>query len=119
VTILRIPEWVDKWIVFTLVLASGVDDLARSTGLPGSPILYVLVPLTMAGLGLLAFLIWRALCRLAARTFAVNPSAQRVRLISNAIFFIALALVFLQPLFYPGLIHETVTLDLPRKISVR
>jgi hypothetical protein len=114
---MKIPVWVDKWIVFALMLALGIDDLARSTGIPIGPVEYALIPLITATLFLLAFLIWRALCRLAARMFGVNPSSQRVRLVSNAVFFTALALIILQPLLFPGLIHETVTIELPRKVS--
>jgi len=115
---MKIPEWVDKWIVFGLMLALGIDDLARSKGLPIGPLEYVLIPLIMAALCLLAFLIWRALCRLAARMFGVNPSSDRIRLISNALFFTALALIILQPLIFPGLIHGTVTIELPKKVSI-
>jgi hypothetical protein len=115
---MKIPEWADKWIVFALILALGCDDLARSKGIPISPAEYVLIPLMGAALFLLAFLIWRALCRLAARLFGVNPLSQRVRLISNAVFFGALALLILQPLLFPGLINETVTVELPKKVSI-
>jgi hypothetical protein len=115
---MKIPEWVDKWIVFALVLALGIDDLARSKGIPIGPVEYVLIPLMMAVLFMLAFLICRALCRLAARMFGVNPSSQRVRLVSNGVFFTALALIILQPIFFPGLISETVTLELPKKVNI-
>jgi len=115
---MKIPEWADKWIVFARVLALGIDDLVRSKGIPIGPVEYVMIPLTMAALFLLAFLICRALCRLAARVFSVNPSSQRVRLISNAVFFTALALIVLQPLFFPDLIHETVTIELPKKVNI-
>ncbi len=115
---MKIPEWVDKWIVFALVLALGVDDLARSKGMPIGSVEYVMIPLMMAALFLLAFWGCGALCRLAARMFGVNPSSQRVRLISNAVFFTALALIVLQPLFFPDLIHETVTIELPKKVSI-
>jgi hypothetical protein len=101
---MKIPNWVDKWIVFAVVLALGIDNLARSKGLPIGPLEYVLV--------------WRALCGLAARLFGVNPSSDRVRLISNAVFFTALALMILQPLIFPGLIHGTVTIELPKKVSI-
>jgi hypothetical protein len=115
---MKIPNWVDKWIVFAVVLALGIDNLARSKGLPIGPLEYVLIPLMMAALFLLAFLVWRALCGLAARLFGVNPSSDRVRLISNAVFFTALALMILQPLIFPGLIHGTVTIELPKKVSI-
>lgn len=115
---MKIPEWVDKWIVFALVLALGIDDLARSKGMQIDPLEYVMVPLMMAALFLLAFLICRALCRLVARLCGVIPSSQRLRLISNAVFFTALALIILQPLLFPGLIHRTVTIELPRKVSI-
>jgi len=116
---MKIPEWADKWIAFALVLALGVDDLARSKGLPIGPVEYVLIPLIVAALFLLAFLICRTLCRAAARMFGVNPSSPRVRLISNAVFFAALALIILQPLLFPGLIHETFTIELPKKVSIQ
>jgi hypothetical protein len=48
----------------------------------------------------------------------VNPSSDRIRLISNALFFTALALIILQPLIFPGLIHGTVTIELPKKVSI-
>jgi hypothetical protein len=115
---MKIPEWVDKWIVFALVLALGIDDLARSKGMPISPVEYALIPVIMAAVFLLAFLICRALCRLAARMFGVNPSSQHVRLISNALFFTGLVLIILQPLFFPGLIDDTVTIELPKKVSI-
>jgi hypothetical protein len=50
--------------------------------------------------------------------FGVSPSSQRVRLISNAVFFTALVLIILQPLLFPGLIHGTVTIELPKKVSI-
>jgi len=71
---MRILVWVDKWIVFALMLVLGIDDLARSTGIPISPLEYALIPLITATLFLLAFLIWRALCRLVARMFGANRS---------------------------------------------
>jgi len=115
---MKVPEWVDKWIVFALLFALGIDDLARSKGIPIGPLEYVLIPLVMAALFVLAFLICRALCRLAARMFGVNPLSPRVRLVSNAVFFTALALIVLQPLFFPGLINETVTIELPKKVTI-
>jgi hypothetical protein len=77
-----------------------------------------MIPLIMAALFLLAFLLCRALCRMAARMFGVSPSSRRVRLISNAVFFTALALIILQPLLFPGLIDETVTIELPNKVTI-
>jgi hypothetical protein len=70
---MNIPEWVDKWIVFALVLALGIDDLARSKGIPISPVEFVMIPLIMAALFLLAFLLCRASCRMAARMFVTTP----------------------------------------------
>ena len=74
---MKIPEWVDNRVVFALVFTLGIDDLARSTGLPIGLMEFVLVPLVGTALVLLAFLVWRALCRLAARMFGANPSSQR------------------------------------------
>jgi hypothetical protein len=36
----------------------------------------------------------------------------------NGVFFTALALIILQPIFFPGLISETVTLELPNKVNI-
>lgn len=116
---MKIPDWVDKWVVFALVFALGVDDLARSTGLPMGPMEFVVVPLMMATAFLMAFVLWRAICRLIARVLVVNPSAYRIRLISNGVFFTVLALMVLQPLIFPDLIHGTMTIELPRKVPVR
>jgi len=116
---MKIPEWVDKWIVFALVFALGVDDLARSTGLPIGPLEFVLVPVIMAAAFLLAFVLWRAVCRLIARLFVVNPSPHRIRLICNGVFFTALALMVLQPLIFPDLIHGKITIQLPKKVHVQ
>jgi hypothetical protein len=115
---MKIPGWVDKWIVFAVVLALGIDNLVRSTGLPLGPLECVLIPLIMAALFLLAFLVWRAVCRLTARLFGRDPSSYRVRWVSNAVFFTALALMILQPLIFPDLINSTVTIDLPNKINI-
>jgi hypothetical protein len=83
------------------------------------PLLLVVVPLMMATIALLAFVLWRTVCRLIARVFVVNPSPQRIRLISNGVFFTLLALTVLQPLIFPDLIHGTMTIELPRKAPVR
>ena len=42
---MKIPEWVDNRVVFALVFTLGIDDLARSTGLPIGLMEFVLVPL--------------------------------------------------------------------------
>jgi hypothetical protein len=47
-----------------------------------------------------------------------SPSSQRVRLISNGVFLAAPAFIILQPLFFPELIHETVTVELHKKVSI-
>ena len=113
---MKVPVWIDKWIVFVLVVALGLDDLARSKGV--SPSDYVLIPLMMAAFFLLIFLIWRACCRLAACMFGVNPLSPRVRVISNTVFFLALALMVLQPLIFPSLNHAKITFELPKKVSI-
>lgn len=115
---MKIPEWVDKWIVFALVSALEIEDLAHTTGMPISAVEYLLDPLMMATLFMLAFLICRALCRLVARMLGENPATQRVRLISNVLFFSGLALIVLQPLLFPDLIQVRFTVQLPKRVSI-
>jgi hypothetical protein len=114
---MKMSEWGDKWLVFVLVFGLGVYEGVRDIEFP-IWLEFVVVPLMIATTFLLAFVLWRTLCRLIARMFFVNSSSRRVRLISNGVFFSALALVILQPLIFPNLIHRTVTIELPRKPSV-
>jgi hypothetical protein len=61
------------------------------------------------------------ICRRAEGTLYTRSQSEHskpVRLISNAVFFTALALIILQPLLFPGLIHESVTIELPQKVSI-
>jgi hypothetical protein len=115
----KIPEWADKWLVFMLGFGLGVYESVRNTGLPMGPLLLIVVSLLMATGFFLAFVLWRAVCRLIARMFVVQSSPRRIRLVSNGVFFTLLALMVLQPLIFPDLIHGTMTIELPREAPAR
>src|SRR5579862_5098361 len=102
---MRVPQTVDKWIVFAVMLATAVTDLSLST-LPGAGVIdWVMVPLLFALLGTAVYLVWCALCRLVCRLVRAEA---RARLIANGVAAVAFALAACWPILFPGhVIKET------------
>jgi hypothetical protein len=81
---MKIPEKADKWIVFAGTLTLTLDDLPRSKGMDLDAKSIIAVPLSLAVIGAIIYLIWRALCRLSARLLR-NRSSGNVRVSANSV----------------------------------
>jgi uncharacterized membrane-anchored protein len=105
----NVPESIDKWLFFIVMVALGALDLFRSKGVAFGVIEWVLIPVIFGAVGMIAYLVWRTLCRLAGRLIRRD---KHVRSFANATFVVLIVLSMLP-------IGPTLKVDLPQKKALR
>jgi hypothetical protein len=112
---MRVPQSVDKWIVFATILAAAAIDVAFSTW-PGAGVLErVIIPVIFALIGTGLYVVWCVLCRFLCRLIDAET---RARFVANGLAALAFALVACWPLLFPAhAIAETV--ELPGKSTTQ
>lgn len=107
---MNVPQKTDKWIVFVIVLAVGIVDSLRSTGI--DTIERLVLPLMFAATITISYVIWCALCRLTTRLPRKRPAAVSVRVFVNGVFLAFIVFAIFVPI-------PTVTVTIPAKISIK
>jgi hypothetical protein len=109
---LNIPQKVDQWIVFIVTLVWATFRSMQSTGIAFGLIESAVISLLIAGIFTLLYIALYALCRWIARRARKDPDSGRVRIFANVAYG-AFFLLSVLPLF-----NLTVTVDLPRPVSI-